>query len=298
MMKTVFIVAAVVAALLIFLSVQFVSGRIKTRKLSESLESFLKDGTLTQPSTTDDSFARLQNDIYEVEMRLIQEKEVTKLEAKENAEFISDISHQLKTPLAGLRLYCEMENSSSPSKYNEKELELIGKMEKLIYNVLKLEKIRSDTYTMNYKEEYLFELFSELRSEFSVLFPQKNITVSGDALFRCDRMWLGEAFGNIIKNACEHTKPDGSIDISVECGERSVIVTVEDDGGGVPESELSMLFRRFHRTEAASPNSTGIGLSIAKAIVEKHHGTITAENGRNGLRVIMCFPMIDGNLKL
>lgn len=297
-MKTVFIVAAVVAVLLIFLSVQFVSGRIKTRKLSESLESFLKDGTLTQPSTTDDSFARLQNDIYEVEMRLIQEKEVTKLEAKENAEFISDISHQLKTPLAGLRLYCEMENSSSPNKYNEKELELIGKMEKLIYNVLKLEKIRSDTYTMNYKEEYLFELFSELRSEFSVLFPQKNITVSGDALFRCDRMWLGEAFGNIIKNACEHTKPDGSIDISVECGERSVIVTVEDDGGGVPESELSMLFRRFHRTEAASPNSTGIGLSIAKAIVEKHHGTITAENGRNGLRVIMCFPMIDGNLKL
>lgn len=297
-MKTVFIAVAVVAALLIFLSVQFVSGRIKTRKLSESLENFLKNGALTQPSTTDDSFARLQNDIYEVEMRLIQEKEVTKLEAKENAEFISDISHQLKTPLAGLRLYCEMENSSSPNKYNEKELELIGKMEKLIYNVLKLEKIRSDTYTMNYKEENLFELFSELRSEFSVLFPQKNITVSGDALFRCDRMWLSEAFGNIIKNACEHTKPDGSIGISVECGERSVIVTVEDDGGGVPESELSLLFRRFHRTEAASPNSTGIGLSIAKVIVEKHHGTITAENGRNGLRVIMCFPVIDGNLKL
>ena len=69
-------------------------------------------------------------------------------------------------------------------------------------------------------------------------------------------------------------------------------------GGGVPEKELPMLFRRFHRTENASPDRAGIGLSITKAIVEKHHGTITAENSEKGLRVAMCFPIIDANLKL
>ena len=73
---------------------------------------------------------------------------------------------------------------------------------------------------------------------------------------------------------------------------------IEDNGGGVAEKELPILFRRFHRTENASPDSAGIGLSISKAIVEKHHGTITAENSEKGLRVAMCFPIIDANLKL
>ena len=73
---------------------------------------------------------------------------------------------------------------------------------------------------------------------------------------------------------------------------------IEDNGGGVAEDELSMLFRRFHRSQNASPDSAGIGLAITKAIVEKHHGTITAENSEKGLRVSMCFPIIDANLKL
>ena len=88
------------------------------------------------------------------------------------------------------------------------------------------------------------------------------------------------------------------VDILIEQAEKSVSVIIEDDGGGVPENELPMLFRRFHRTENASPDSAGIGLSITKAIVEKHHGTITAENSEKGLRVAMCFPIIDANLKL
>ena len=75
-------------------------------------------------------------------------------------------------------------------------------------------------------------------------------------------------------------------------------VVIEDNGGGVPEAELSKLFERFHRSVNASPDSAGIGLAITKAIVEKHHGTIIAENSNKGLRVSMCFPIIDANLKL
>ncbi|MBQ4267196.1 MAG: HAMP domain-containing histidine kinase, partial [Clostridia bacterium] len=219
-------------------------------------------------------------------------------EAKNNTEFISDISHQLKTPLAGLRLYCEMEHNSTPSNHTEKELVLISKMEKLIYNVLKLEKIRSDTYVMNFEETELSDLLLDLKAEFATLFPNKTITVKGGGSLRTDKSWLREALGNVIKNACEHTKADGKVDIIIEEAEKSVSVIIEDNGGGVHENELPMLFRRFHRTENASPDSAGIGLSITKAIVEKHHGTITAENSEKGLRVVMCFPIIDANLKL
>ena len=299
-MKDIFLIIALVVSMMLcaVLFAFHIINKKKVRTLTQSIDKFIKDGTLTELATSDGDLAHLQTNICELETRLIQEREYTKLEAKNNTEFISDISHQLKTPLAGLRLYCEMEHNTTPSSHTEKELVLISKMEKLIYNVLKLEKIRSDTYVMNFEETELFELLLDLKAEFSALFPQKEITVTGKSSFRCDKTWLREALGNVIKNACEHTKADGTVDILIEQAEKSVSVIIEDNGGGVPESELPMLFRRFHRTENASPDSAGIGLSITKAIVEKHHGTITAENSEKGLRVAMCFPIIDANLKL
>ena len=299
-MKDIFLIVAliVVSVLCVVLLALNIINKKKTRALTQSIDKFIKDGTMTELSTSDGDFAHLQSNVCELEARLIQEREYTKLEAKNNTEFISDISHQLKTPLAGLRLYCEMEHNTTPSSHTEKELVLISKMEKLIYNVLKLEKIRSDTYVMNFEETELSDLLLDLKAEFSALFPQKEITVTGKSSFRCDKTWLREALGNVIKNACEHTKTDGTVDILIEQAEKSVSVIIEDNGGGVPEKELPMLFRRFHRTENASPDSAGIGLSITKAIVEKHHGTITAENSEKGLRVSMCFPIIDANLKL
>ena len=299
-MKDIFLIVALVVmtVLCVVLLALHIINKKKPRALTQSIDKFIKDGTMTELSTSDGDFAHLQSNVCELETRLIQEREYTKLEAKNNTEFISDISHQLKTPLAGLRLYCEMEHNNAPSSHTEKELELISKMEKLIFNVLKLEKIRSDTYSMNFEKLEISDIADDIRNEFLHLFPQKKINISGNGCFRLDKSWLREALGNVIKNACEHTGTDGIVDVIIEQSEKSVSVVIEDNGGGVPESELSKLFERFHRSVNASPDSAGIGLAITKAIVEKHHGTIIAENSNKGLRVTMCFPVIDANLKL
>ncbi len=278
--------------------VLYLRNRSGQEKLSDSINDYIGKGTVTQFSTRDSSIARLQNCISDLEALMTLEHGNTAAQSRRNADFIADISHQLKTPLAGLRLYCEMEQESAPTAHTGKELQLIEKMETLIYSLLRLEKLRSDSYTMDFQSTELESMINSLVNEFRHLFPQKKYIINGNACMRCDKTWLSEAISNTVKNASEHTKADGTIGIRIENGESSVLITVEDDGGGVPEEQLPLIFGRFFRTGDAVPESTGIGLAITRAIVEKHHGTVSAENGKLGLRITMCFPLFDCNLKI
>lgn len=263
-------------------------------RLTESVEQYIANGSPTHFSTKDNAFAPLQNAVSDLENRLEVEKRRTKTESEKNSAFIADISHQLKTPMAGLRLYCEMEHNANPTEHTEKELQLIEKTEKLIYQLILLEKLKSDSYPMEFRLHETREIADDVVRDFAVLFPEKHYSVTGSGSLRCDGVWLGEALGNLVKNASEHTASDGSVAVTIENGERSTHITVADNGGGVPEEELPFLFTRFYKTKNAVPGSAGIGLAITKAIAERHHGTITAENRGGGLSVVICFPHIDG----
>ncbi len=297
-MNTSFLIMLIVSAVLLMISVILLINNRKIHKDIDRLSAAIENEKLTEYSTADNHFSRLHNAVADLENRLRLEKSSTARESKKNSEFISDISHQLKTPLAAMRLYVEMEYGESPNEHTEKELQLIDKMENLIYKLLRLEKIKSDSYVMDFGFCDIKEVADEVVSEFRPLFPNKQYIVTGESHFRLDKAWLSEALGNVIKNASEHTDDNGKIEITIEGSEQSTTVSIKDNGGGVPEDELSKLFQRFHRTENANPNSVGIGLAITKAIVEKHHGTITAENTGEGLNMIMCFPHIDGAIAI
>ncbi len=276
----------------------------RRRRLEKDLErlylqimDFLERGDPAPFSVNDDSFALLENAVAELENRLLLERENRRKESRKNAAFITDVSHQLKTPLAALKLYSEMDCRKNPGEHSAKQMALIERMEHLIYSLLRLEKLRADAYEMQFTACDLAALARQVWEELQPLYPVKRFSCTGRATLRCDAYWIGEALRNLLKNVCEHTPPDGAIQVSLERSGSSVIVAVADNGGGVSPDELPKLFQRFYRSSRAAPNGgAGLGLAITRTIVEKHHGTVYAENTAEGLKITLCFPIIEGVL--
>lgn len=266
------------------------------RNIETQLEAFLGgDETNTAFSVEDNSYATLKNYILELEERLMLQKDTLKKKSNETAGFIADISHQLKTPLAGIKLYCEMDKAP----HCEKQLILIEHMEHHIKSLLRLEKLRVDAYTLEFKEYNLKKIIENSWDKLSPIYENIRLTVNGNEALRCDSYWLGEAFLNILKNSCEYMKDTGEINVNIFREKSSVFVEIEDTGGGIKDSELEHIFIRFTRLKKANKSGgVGLGLAITKVIAEKHHGTVIALNTAYGLKITFCFPIISGHLTI
>lgn len=258
--------------------------------LSGRMEDYLTGhGGRIPLSLKEDTVAQVENAAAEMQNRIEVAEERFRQEAGRTSNLTADISHQLKTPLASLRLFCEMDGST----HQEQQIGQIERMETLISSLLRLEKLCADGYEFNWKTCNIRKMIELTWEQLQPLWPDRKLVLEGEAEIRCDEKWLSEAFRNLIKNACEHTKEGGQIRIRLEQTDRAFHCTVEDDGGGAAEKDLPHLFERFYRAEGQPANGAGLGLAIVKEIIFRHHGHITAENGAKGLKFTISMPLID-----
>ena len=285
-----YVISGVLVSGAVVLLIYLLRGKKRLEKLAEQMEDYLagREKPLAY-SLKEDALAPVENAAAEMENRIETEKERYCREARRTSDLTADISHQLKTPLASLRLFVEMDESPHMAQ----EISQIERMETLIGSLLRLEKLCADGYEFSFAEHAIRPLIENVWNRLRPLWPDKQFTVEGDAVIRCDEKWLSEAFLNLLKNACEHTAADGKITVHMEQSDRAFYCMIEDNGGGVSEKDLPHLFERFYRAEGEKHTGAGLGLAIVKEIIYRHHGHITAENTMQGLRFSISIPVLN-----
>ena len=201
---------------------------------------------------------------------------------------ISDISHQLKTPLAALNIYNgllqeEAEASSTVKEFAELSEQELDRIETLVQNLLKITRLDAGSVVIEKSVENVADMMRDV--ELHVLYrarqEQKKVTLSGtDTVFlNCDRDWLTEAIDNIVKNALDHTKQGEFVSIEWKELSSGVQIMVKDNGFGIHPEDLHHIFKRFYRSRfSKDKQGIGLGLPLAKAIVEAHGGMIEVDS--------------------
>ena len=287
------IACIILAAAYLILLIRCLVLNCRIRKLAEQVDGF-NSGTaeMLDVALQEDRLAQLHNGIADLQLSLSRAKQLNSEECNRTSQLTADISHQLKTPLTTLRLYTELDNAP----HMEASLEQIQRMESLIQALLRLERLCADGYAFNFAPADAENIIREQWQSLQAIWPEKKLIIEGSAHIRCDENWLGEAFLNLLKNACEHTPDNGLIHVKLERTEAAFFCVVEDNGGGVAPEDMPKLFQRFYRAQHQNKNGAGIGLAIVKEIIQRHHGNIAAENGKHGLKMTISMPILDRNL--
>lgn len=201
---------------------------------------------------------------------------------------ISDISHQLKTPLAALNIYNgllqdgDMELSAVKEFADLSEQEL-DRIEILVQNLLKITKLDAGAIVLEKTAENVADMMRDIELHFAYRARQekKEIILSGSdhlSLF-CDRDWLNEAIDNIVKNAFDHTESGATIRVAWKELPSGVQIVIKDNGCGIHPEDIHHIFKRFYRSRfSKDKQGIGLGLPLAKAIVEAHNGTIEVDS--------------------
>ena len=237
---------------------------------------------------SEDELSNLKNELYKITIMLKEESEISRQD-KENIKMsVEDISHQLKTPLTSIMIMLD-NLKDNPNMDEDTKQKFIFEISKqvdwinwLVISILKLSRLEADVVKFSNNKINVKKFIDEIIGNLEIPIEIKNqkISIEGDedASFIGDYKWQQEAITNIIKNAIEHNKENGKITIKYEENVLFTKITIIDEGQGIAKEDLKHIFERFYKAQNSSDNSVGIGLSLAKNIIEKNNGMINCKS--------------------
>lgn len=225
------------------------------------------------------------------------EQLATILQSKNEAEYktkeflkrtISDISHQLKTPLAALGMYQEImeaepDNIETVKEFSQKTGIALKRMEQLILSMLKITRLDTGNIVFDKKSCFVKDLISNAVNELTTraVYENKQIAIEGNPgqTLICDMEWTSEAIGNLVKNALDHTQSGEFIHITWETAPTMLRIMISDNGSGIAPEDIHHIYKRFYRSRhSLDTQGTGLGLPLAKSIIEGQNGILSVQS--------------------
>jgi len=276
---------------LVIIAVQLILYRKREKDTAELISYLLKvQDRLELPEMSrmrEGQFGILQSEIYKLVALLREQYSGEKKQKRYLADMLSDISHQVKTPMAAITIMSDLLKTPELTKeqrlaYVEKIDGQVDRINWLIHNLLTLSQLEADMLELKSEEVLAEELLADVLNPLYVMAEAKGVALhvesdAGIALI-CDRQWTTEALSNIVKNCVEHTDADGSVFISVTQNNFSTNVTIRDTGEGIAKEHLPYIFKRFYKAPGAASGSVGIGLSMSKQLILRQNGTIDVKS--------------------
>lgn len=275
----------------IFVIVFFYFTKWRYREI-EKLSNYLRkitngDYNLDIRDNVEGELSILKNDIYKVTLMLSEQSSYLQQDKVRLTNAISDISHQLKTPLTSMMVMADLLSHPNLDVAKRKEFThniqaQLERIEWLVTSLLKLAKIDADI--VQFKKDSVPANVLVQKALQSVLIPmdikQVSLKVSGDddVSFLVDLNWTSEALINILKNCIEHTGEGGSISISFVENTLYTELKIQDSGKGILKEDLPYIFKRFYKGKNAGEESVGIGLALSYSIIKSQQGEIEVKS--------------------
>ena len=263
---------------------------IKIREITLSIEAILKGNFNKYISEGDEGdFSILGHHFNNMSVMISKNLETLRMERTFLKDILSDISHQLKTPMSSLIMLNDFliekkqMDEGTRLDFLYKTRVQLNRMNWLTKSLLKIARLEANSIVFNNKEVYLGVVVEKALSSLSVPAEVKNIIISiaddNKIIFKGDEDWTSEAVLNIVKNCIEHTTEGGEIHIEFSSTPLSSTIKIRDNGEGISKSELPHIFERFYKgSNSVKEDSIGIGLAMSKSIIEKQGGEIKVKS--------------------
>ena len=247
-----------------------------------------KNYAINIEDNTEDELSILKNEIYKTTVMLKEMAESSKDDKLRLKDSLSDISHQLKTPLTSINIMLDniLDNPNMDEDTKEKFIQSIKRevtnISNLATEILKLSKFDANVVRFENKEVLVKDIIKKAISNVEMMAEIKNVEIKvvfhDNVKLVCDLNWQVEAIINILKNCIEHSSENSFINIEVIDNKIYKEIIIKDSGEGIDKKDLLHIFERFYKGKNSSKDSVGIGLALAKKIIEMNNGSISVNS--------------------